>query len=130
MTIKLAQELKCTTDIYCRRWYIETSIGSIRLHHWLKADDDRYFHDHPWSFITFVLKGGYTDITPEGNEYMSTRMIKFRKAIHRHTVKPDEGGCWTIVISGPKIRKWGFWVNSKFKKANKYFLEHGIHICN
>lgn len=129
MKYKWAEELRCTTGIYVRRWYVETSIGSIRIHHWLKSDDDRYFHDHPWWFITFILKGGYTDVSPDGEEYMRAGQIKFRPALHRHTVRPNVTGCWTLIISGPKTRNWGFWIGTKFKKANKYFLEHGIHIC-
>jgi hypothetical protein len=41
----------------------------------------------------------------------------------------DPGGCWSLVLTGPKRRRWGFWVKDKFVKANKYFLSFGAHHC-
>ena len=127
---KWREELWCETDVYVRRWYVETPWFSLRLHHWLHSDDDRHFHDHPWWFMTFVLSGGYTDCSPAGEERMREGKIAFRPALHRHTVKVDPGGCWTFLVTGPKIRRWGFWVGKKWKKSNKYFLENGKHVCD
>jgi hypothetical protein len=61
---------------------------------------------------------------------MTVGKIAFRSALHRHYVKVNLGGCWTLLVTGGKNRRWGFWVKDKFKKANKYFLEHGIHVCD
>jgi len=114
---------------YLRRWVINFGVFSLRVHHWLSGDDPRNYHDHPWSFITVVLKGYYIDKSNSGNEHMYPGTIRFRPANHSHTVYVGDTGCWTIIITGPIVRKWGFWVNGKFKKANKYFLEHGHHPC-
>lgn len=115
---------------YLIRWRIETPFGSIRLHHWLGPDDDRAFHDHPWWFWTIVLSGGYTDVNPDGEDHLSRGVFRYRPALHRHTVVPDEGGAWTVIITGRKTRDWGFWVDGKFRKANKWFLTFGHHPCN
>lgn len=109
---------------------METPLGSIRLHHWFHSDDARYFHDHPWWFLTLILAGGYTDANPAGNDRMTPGTIRYRPALHSHTVKVDPGGCWSILITGPKTRRWGFWVGKKWTKSNKYFLEHGQHVCD
>lgn len=114
---------------YVVRWRAETPWFSIRLHHWLAPDDDRAPHDHPWSFTTFVLRGGYRDHSPSGDDHLRAPAIRHRKALHQHTVFPDRDGAWTLVVCGPKVRSWGFWVNGKFRKANKYFLTHGHHPC-
>lgn len=127
---KMNEKLGLDTCPYLIRWRLETPWGSIRLHHWLGPDDDRARHDHPWSFVTFVLKGGYTDISPSGDQHLKAPAIQYRDAEHQHTVVPDKGGAWTIIITGPKIRKWGFWVNGKFVKMNKYFLTYGHHPCD
>lgn len=48
--------------LYLRRWYIlRTRFGQILLHNILRSDDDPDPHDHPWSFLTIVLKGEYLD---------------------------------------------------------------------
>jgi len=109
---------------------VETPWFSVRLHHWFGPDDDRAPHDHPWDFTTFVLKGGYTDASPDGDQHLRAPAIARRSALHQHTVYPDPGGAWTIIVTGPKIRRWGFWVKGKFVKMNKYFLTYGHHPCD
>ena len=113
---------------YLVRWVIGFLLA-LRLHHWISSDDMRNFHDHSWWFWTLVLKGGYTDISEKGEEHLTAGSLKFRPAYHKHSVKVDKGGCWTLLLTGPEMRYWGFWVGKKFKKANKYFLEHGHHPC-
>ena len=115
---------------YLTRWGVETRFGSIRVHKWTGPDDDRAFHDHPWWFLTFVLRGGYTDVSPEGEERVSAPAIRFRPALHQHTVVPYPQGATTLLITGPKSRAWGFWLNGKFRKANKWFASFGHHPCN
>jgi hypothetical protein len=130
----LNEELRCSTGVYVRRWYLETPYFSVRLHHWLHSDDNRAFHDHPWWFITLILKGSYTDLNPIRSERMTPGKVAYRPALHQHTAQIDPGGCWTLLLTGPKIRQWGFYVRLKnkikFKKSNKYFLEHGTHVCD
>lgn len=129
VVIKFAERLGLPDCPYVIRWRIETPWGSVRLHKWLGPDDDRAFHDHPWDFITFVLRGGYVDKSPAGDEHLRAFTTRHRGANHRHTVVPDPDGAWTLVVTGPKIRSWGFWVAGKFRKANKYFASHGHHPC-
>jgi hypothetical protein len=114
---------------YMERWVIDFKLFSIRLHHWFYGDDPRAFHDHPWSFWCFVIKGSYVDVTPEGREEMPRWTLKFRPAEHKHTVETQ--GCWTVLFTGPVIRKWGFWVKGGrvWFKAKRYFIKHGHHPC-
>jgi hypothetical protein len=116
---------------YMTRWVLNFGLFSLRLHRWNSGDDDRHYHDHPWDFLVFVLKGWYWNETRLGWETMGAFTVRFRRAEHRHAVlKPDdEPPCWTFLICGPKRRKWGFWIGEKFKKANKYFFENGKHPC-
>lgn len=143
------QELGDPECPYLIRWAINFGpLGSIRLHHWLRSDDKRHMHDHPQDFVTLVLSGSYTDVSPcpvckdpacEAKTYfdeMKPGMMVRRKAEHIHYVDVAPGGCWTLLYFWPKRRNWGFWVPRKdngvfrFKKANKYFLEHGHHPCD
>lgn len=125
-----AEKLGLPECPYVIRWKIETKLGSIRIHHWLGPDDDRAFHDHPWRFVTVVLKGGYTDRSPSGDDHLRAGSVRHRPALHRHTVVPDPGGAWTLIITGPKVRAWGFWLDGKFRKARKWFSSHGHHPCS
>ncbi len=114
---------------YMKRWVLDLGLFSLRVHHWYSSDDDRHFHDHPWPFATLVLKGGYTDVSPAGSDALRAGSVRRRPAEWQHTVKVNPSGCWTVMATGPQLRRWGFWVNGKFKRSNKYFLEHGHHPC-
>jgi len=114
---------------YAYRWVLGCPWFSIRLHWWLASDDNRALHDHPSWFITCVLKGGYQDVTETGSEPMKVGTIRFRPALHKHTVQVNKGGCWTLCIFGKETRHWGFWVRGKFRKMNRYFFEFGHHPC-
>lgn len=128
---------------YMRRWVINFGLFAIRLHHWVGSDDPRYLHDHPWWFITAVLKGGYTDVSaPDPSKLdfgsdlwvvhrsrLRSGSIRFRPAHHIHTVQVNPGGCWTLLITGRETRRFGYWVKGKWMNAKRYFLKIGLHPC-
>lgn len=114
---------------YLIRWVLSCAIGAIRLHHWIASDDQRHFHDHGWWFLVIILRGGYVDHSPNGDDRLRIGSIRIRPAIHRHTVELNPGGCWSLLLTGPEVRQWGFWVNGRFRKRNKYFHMFGHHPC-
>src|SRR5688572_29522991 len=109
MYIQWGQRLGRPECPYMRRWVISLWLFSIRIHHWSSGDDPRAFHDHPWWFLTLVLKGGYIDVSPAGEDRLTVGSIRFRPARHRHTVDVNDGGCWTLMLTGPEWHRWGFW---------------------
>jgi len=118
--------LKCP---YLTRWCLITPLGSIRLHKWMGPDDDRHLHNHPWNFVTFVLKGGYKDIHREGEDVLMAPSVKYRPANHFHTVRPLVTPTWTLIITGPKIQRWGFDVDGVLWEIRKYFKKKKHHPC-
>lgn len=44
---------------------------SFYLHCFLRSDDDRALHDHPWNFVSLLLFGGYKEHRDEGSEYLN-----------------------------------------------------------
>lgn len=115
---------------YVTRWLVQTPVGSLRLHHWVAPDDPRAKHDHPWWFATCVLRGGYRDVGPDGIDHLRAPALRVRAAEHRHTVYPDDDGAWTLMVTGPKRRAWGFWHGGRFHKANRWFVRYGHHPCD
>lgn len=49
---------------YLYRWTIILFGYTIRLHHWMRSDDNRYFHDHSSWLVSIVLKGHYWNVKP------------------------------------------------------------------
>lgn len=109
---------------------------AIRIHIWKCSDAPTtqgtgHYHNHPWWFITFVIKGSYTDFTPTGKELLKRFTLKFRKANHLHYVVPSKGGCITILFTGRPLQKWGFLVNNRILRPIKYFRKFGDNaICS
>lgn len=116
---------------YLTRWCLFLFGYGIRVHHWINNDDQRYFHDHPWWMAIFILKGGYTDISPNGEQHLKAGNFVFRKAEHKHTVRVDKGGCWSLLLTGRVERHFGFWVpgRNKLLRPFRYFKRFGHHQC-
>ncbi len=52
-------------SVYMRRWRIlNTPWFGVRIHHILRSDNDRVMHDHPFSFLSIILWGGYCEWRP------------------------------------------------------------------
>lgn len=141
-----------------RRWFLETPLGSLRLHHFIKSDDERHLHDHPWPFATLVIAGSYDDysycplceglgrITVLHAAHRSTvnchrclgkgklvdhlrrGSFRIRPAKHRHAVRTT--GAWTVIVTGPEERLWGFWMAPDvFRPMADYFRRYGYAPC-
>jgi hypothetical protein len=101
-------------DPYLIRWAFNTPLGGIKLHHILRSDEDRDLHDHPWSFLSIILAGGYWEWTQPAGGVMLRRWygpgsILWRPCPSIHRLELPAGKtAWTLVFTGPKRREWGF----------------------
>ena len=76
--------------------------------HWLNAPDpEPYMHDHPVSFLSIILRGGYVERRNDGPH--ARTWFNFIRASDQHTIQyVSRGGCVTLCFMGPKTREWGF----------------------
>lgn len=114
---------------YARRWVLDAVVCSVRVHHFYRSDDPRYKHDHPWWYLTIVLKGYYYDVGEGDTRLVLPLRPQFRRALRPHYVQPGDNGCWSLVFTGRARRPWGFWVKGKFKKAHRFFFDYGHPPC-
>lgn len=56
-------------DPYLLRWFLvpRNRFLNVYLHKFLRDDDDRALHDHPWWFVSVVLKGTYREVTRDAD---------------------------------------------------------------
>jgi hypothetical protein len=102
-------------DTYLRRWFVipRNRVFNIYLHHFLRSDDDRALHDHPWWNASILLNGKYTEHTIGAGgvhhhiEY-GTGAVKLRGARYAHRVELIDGPCWSLFLTGPRLHNWGF----------------------
>ena len=100
---------------------INNRFFGIYLHHLQSSDEDRACHDHPWSFISILLTGGYGEWTPHHRYDRENRTIRRqekmiwyprwsvlrRPAEWQYRLQLDKP-VWTLVFRGPERRVWGF----------------------
>lgn len=121
--------------LYMRRWVAQIArLGSIRLHYIARPDPARHLHDHPWDFVSFVLRGWYEEVY-EGRIHGS-RIAEFTRrrrwlnaqrfrATHAHQITAvAPGGCWTLVLAGPLRRVWGFETAAGWIDFRTYLKDH------
>lgn len=111
---------------YLYRWTLLVAGFSVRLHHWLKSDDRRFFHDHACNLISIVLKGWYWNVTPNGPSMVRAFRPRCINALQRHYLDVPKSGTWTLLLCGRPYHKWGFYVNGHKWRPLRYFHKFGI----
>jgi hypothetical protein len=104
-----------------RWWWIPRNKWfNVYIHKFLKDDDDRALHDHPWASLSILCQGAirenYIYLTRGGQMMSAWRdlltgglpLYRSSTFSHRIIVMPAENLPLTIFITGPKIREWGF----------------------
>lgn len=100
---------------YLLRWYVvpRNPLFNVYLHQFLRSDDDRALHDHPWINASLLLDGSYTEhtIAAGGVHHQTLRkagdvVLRGPKAAHR--IELHAGPCTTLFITGPRVRAWYF----------------------
>jgi hypothetical protein len=126
-----------------RHWLIPRNrVFNIYVHEFLRSDDDRALHDHPWLFnCSWLLEGAYIEWTPADEAHLMPDVgvrcqypeqherragdVKFRWGRAPHRIQLLRAGfatangsaqafggelpCWTVFITGPRVRQWGFY---------------------
>ena len=106
---------------YMRRWTLKTPWGMLRLHHILRSDHDRHFHDHPMSFASLTLKGGYIEYRPGMSaSRFEPGSVVVRRGEDLHRLELLEKDAWTLVVTTPIYRDWGFLTDEGWVLAGEY----------
>lgn len=101
---------------YLRRWWVipRNRFFNVYLHQFLRSDDDRALHDHPWVNCSVLLLGSYTEHTIQAGgihkaEVLKAGLVRIRwSGAFAHRIELHDGPCWTLFITGPRYRAWGF----------------------
>lgn len=132
---------------YCNRWWVipRNRLFNIYLHQFVRDDDDRALHTHPWINCSIPLRVGYGEVlfnwSPWGGrmDLPTTRKalrlpgsITFRRAATAHRVElfRDANGtpiaAWSLFLTGPVMRPWGFWCAQGWRHWREFTAgEHG-----
>lgn len=123
-------------DPYLRRWWLipRNRLFNIYLHQILRDDDDRALHDHPWWNVSLVLAGGYYEVVPVAGPEITgwnnvfwrrPGRVVIRRATAAHRLLLDNGRpCWSLFITGPNVRSWGFWCDHGWRHWRDFVATH------
>lgn len=111
---------------YLLRWHLvpQNENFNVYLHCFKRPDDDRALHDHPWPSISIIIRGRYVEVLPDllaaATPYSliyhlpvirktrSMLSVVPRMATSPHRVELPDGDCWSLFLTGRKVREWGF----------------------
>ncbi len=107
------------------RWYLipRNRFFNVYLHHVVRDDIGRDLHDHPWWSFSFLLFGSLSEVTQGGGRRCGFFTIRKPTFLHRLILPPGSDGAWTLFITGPKVRQWGFQTSAGWVNWRDYFGE-------
>lgn len=134
----LIKEIKSKAgELHFRRWrLLELPFFAIYIHGIYKSDEDLHPHSHPWSFVSFILKGSYEEeLHTENLMYHGIEIKPYfdNKTFLRktysvvghttksfHKLKIINGPVYTLVFTFGFKKDWGYLVEDKFVKYTRY----------
>ncbi len=93
---------------------------NITLHKVCRSDLP-ILHDHPWGYMTIILKGGYIEHTEYDRFFRGPGHIRIRGAKSYHWLEAVKDiPSWSLFFMGKRSRKWGFLKASEWIEAEEY----------
>jgi 8-oxo-dGTP diphosphatase len=124
LPVKVIRDDRGVPFLYRYHLFAFTNDGpGICIHHFVKSDPDRGFHDHPWdNAVSFILCGGYSErivktsdklgnsgepiYTTHERKRFTFNYLKGNNVFHR--VMIDEGkDAWTLFFFQKRSKLWG-----------------------
>ena len=117
-------------DPYLRRWFVipRNRFMNVYLHEFIRDDEDRACHDHPWPSLSLSLRGDMQEVylgrvRAPGLDYglfsrgyvraeiergVTPGTVIYRGAKFAHRMIVPKPGALTLFVTGPRVREWGF----------------------
>jgi hypothetical protein len=113
---------------------IQTPWFGIYLHDIYEPDADRDPHNHPWSFISIVLRGHYIERVWEDpiahpDVFHSRLHARMRWSWHKmgrksaHRITEAAPGLKTLILVGPRRSNWGFFTADGYVPWQDYGVD-------
>lgn len=112
--------------VHFRRYrLLATPWFNIYIHQILKSDAEAHMHDHPWNFFSFILSGGYKEVSTYApswqqvwTHYYLRHSLVHHKRSDAHKITLMAPCVWTLVLTYGKWKTWGYqteagWIDFK-----------------
>lgn len=127
------------TTYLARMRVVQTPWFALYFHRMESPDPGLDLHDHPWPFISWVIRGGYREIRADTRDagrifgeaaaeipsahinerrWMSIKLLRLTEA---HTIyQLKKNPTWTLVFCGRRVRPWGFYTENGWYEHSEY----------
>jgi hypothetical protein len=95
-------------EVFYRYQLLKTRWFNVYLHQLDAPAWHPQCHDHPWGFVAILLWHGYLEQVGNRKFRRYPGMILFRPATFAHNVITPYGTSWSLILTTPKSRQWGF----------------------
>ena len=113
--------------VYLRRLrVVQTPWFGVYVHWINEPDADRDYHNHPWVFWSWIVRGGYAEDILDTDSGLESVRVHSRGSVHKtslsvaHKITEVLPRTVTVVLVGPRSREWGFWTDAGFVPWNRY----------
>lgn len=97
---------------------------SIYIHHIYKADQDKHLHNHPWNYVSMVIKGSYLEQSVAGVNHIMPFSFNYAKRNRFHKIlKLNDEKVISIFITGKRHKTWGY-------NVDNFYIEHDVYRQN
>ena len=136
--------LRHNGEVFLDRFGVGTRWFGVYVHRIVAPDPGLDLHDHPWPFVSLILRGAYVEQYADARE--AARLAAFaedparpagtgnrgrlrtwgRWSVHRlpltiaHRIAVVEPHTWTLVLRGRKSRSWGFYLPDGYVDQRSY----------
>lgn len=120
-----------TQTYLARLRIIQTPWFAVYLHRMDGPDSRLTLHDHPWNFVSLVLRGGYIErrldpITMNVHEHRVVRHVNRMRTHDAHAIRSLlRVPTWTLMLVGPRRRTWGYL--HRFQLTAWHWTEYSKH---
>lgn len=108
--------VNCDRDAYLYRWYVfRTPWVALFIHKFVRSDEDRALHDHPWPFLVIPIWRGYIE-----HSEVRIRHVKLCPKINPEGTEEnkEEWDWWEHWWETKAIRRWVYpIIGTRFRRS-------------
>lgn len=100
-------------------WVLQQCSIAVRVHEILRSDEGRHPHNHPWPYVTIILRNRYRERRFDNRGRCTSLKVHgpgsilFRPAGSWHMLELIDGPVTTLFITGKKSQSWGYNVDGE-----------------
>ena len=130
----MKERVVINSKVHLYRWTLLRCRWFQVVLHNFRSDDPPDLHDHAWWNVSLVLWGKLKETTYKrvpwavlpaySSRYLRAGSVRIRSATELHRLSLVSASVWTLFITGPERRLWGYDTESGWVPWTEYRVKH------